>query len=254
MDSVDTYRSFAKYYDSYVQGFGDDIPLYLSLCDPGDSILEIGCGTGRVLKPLLDTGHEVTGVDISVEMLEIAEKKLKHHVDSGGVRLLHHNFIHSPLPKRYDMVLVTFYTFNYLLESQEQESFLANVYETVRPGGRIIMDLFRPLVLSDPSQSCRQEERHCFIEGKKIKLNDIRKMSGLMEERIQTFTRDESVEEVKTYRRYVDKRTAVLLLSEANFVEIQVADSYDHRDFHAYAPGEAENTGFIITALRQGDK
>ena len=36
---------------------------------PGASILELGCGTGRILWPLAALGHPVTGVDDSPEML-----------------------------------------------------------------------------------------------------------------------------------------------------------------------------------------
>jgi SAM-dependent methyltransferase len=36
---------------------------------PGASILELGCGTGRILRPLAALGHQVTGVDDSPDML-----------------------------------------------------------------------------------------------------------------------------------------------------------------------------------------
>ena len=74
----DTYALFAKFYDTYVGNYSRDLPLYLALASNVKSpILEIGCGSGRVLVPLLQAGHLVTGVDISEEMLQLAEEKLK---------------------------------------------------------------------------------------------------------------------------------------------------------------------------------
>ena len=56
MDATTTYQKFAQFYDAYVQGFVEDLKLYTSLCQPDDRILEIGCGTGRVLKHFLERG------------------------------------------------------------------------------------------------------------------------------------------------------------------------------------------------------
>lgn len=70
------YQAFAAYYDAYVAGFEADFAVYLRLTKPGLKVLEIGCGTGRVLKPLLESGASVVGVDISHEMLALAHNKL----------------------------------------------------------------------------------------------------------------------------------------------------------------------------------
>lgn len=69
MSSQETYKSFARYYDLYVGDFDADLPLYKSLCSREHRVLEIGCGTGRVLRALLQAGVCVTGVDISDDML-----------------------------------------------------------------------------------------------------------------------------------------------------------------------------------------
>ena len=56
MSSQETYKRFAQYYDVYVGDFNADLPLYRSLCVPDHNVLEIGCGTGRVLYTLLEEG------------------------------------------------------------------------------------------------------------------------------------------------------------------------------------------------------
>lgn len=63
----------APFYDLDLEGYEDDIDLYLALSEefPG-RILELGCGTGRVAARLAQAGAEVTGVDLSPAMLDIA--------------------------------------------------------------------------------------------------------------------------------------------------------------------------------------
>lgn len=56
MNLDDTYRKFSQYYDPYVGDFDADLPVYKSLCRPQESILEVGCGTGRILQSFLQDG------------------------------------------------------------------------------------------------------------------------------------------------------------------------------------------------------
>ncbi|MGA3085045.1 MAG: class I SAM-dependent methyltransferase, partial [Thermodesulfobacteriota bacterium] len=120
-----TYSLFAKFYDAYVEDFAGDIPFYLSLASNTHSpILEIGCGSGRVLLSLLRDGHVVTGVDISEEMLRLAGDKLQKNHLIEKCTLLNHNFVDSSLSQKIGLALVTFYTFNYLLSQDHQMAFL----------------------------------------------------------------------------------------------------------------------------------
>ncbi|MFC1830089.1 class I SAM-dependent methyltransferase [Thermodesulfobacteriota bacterium] len=57
--------------------------LMLDMLKPsrGETLLDIGCGTGASLLPFLDMGLQVTGLDPSPYMLDIASKKSQHRVD-----------------------------------------------------------------------------------------------------------------------------------------------------------------------------
>ena len=86
-----------------------DFPLYSALALKGRfPILEIGCGTGRVLLPLLQSGHVVTGVDISEEMLRLAQDKLQKNHQGERCKLVNHNFVDQALPQVYGLALVAF--------------------------------------------------------------------------------------------------------------------------------------------------
>src|SRR5688572_14229671 len=78
IDGDDPYAVLPELYDLEHAGFFDDIDLYLRLAEVvGDPILELGCGTGRVLEPLAAAGHRVTGIDRSPPMLNRARTVLE---------------------------------------------------------------------------------------------------------------------------------------------------------------------------------
>jgi ubiquinone/menaquinone biosynthesis C-methylase UbiE len=76
---VDSYHVSAKYYDGAYAAMRDlvDAPFYLELAkEIGGPVLEIGCGTGRVLLPIARHGIEIHGVDNSAPMLGILRESL----------------------------------------------------------------------------------------------------------------------------------------------------------------------------------
>jgi SAM-dependent methyltransferase len=79
----------AQHYDAWFEQAKNrhcldlEIKLIMALLDlrKGQRILDIGCGTGMSLLPLLDKGVSLTGIDPSVHMLEKAHERLKNRVD-----------------------------------------------------------------------------------------------------------------------------------------------------------------------------
>jgi len=77
--TVDSYQRAAKHYDAAyaAMGVADDAPFYLELAKLyGGPILEVGCGTGRVLLPIARSGIEIHGLDNSAPMLAVLKDKL----------------------------------------------------------------------------------------------------------------------------------------------------------------------------------
>ncbi len=78
MDHHNAYETaeFAEVYDA-VYADRDDVGFWQAMADAGDGpVLEIGCGTGRVMLALARAGHDVTGLDLSTPMIERARAKL----------------------------------------------------------------------------------------------------------------------------------------------------------------------------------
>ena len=248
MSSQEIYRKFAQYYDAYVGSFDADLRLYKSLCCSAQNILEIGCGTGRVLRPMLESGLHVTGIDISNEMLNVARSRLSKYLENGTLRLMNHDFRESPLSEKYDCALVTFYTFNYLLTESDQHSFLLNVQKVLTSTGILVMDLFYPQSLVQSDISGCWKESLFDREGASVVLKQKRQMFGPIEKRTQIYTEGSHREEIITERRYVSKQDVEVLLKNAGFTDIRMTDEYDEAGLHSLTDGETTDSAFICVA------
>ncbi len=72
------YATIARYYDAEHSDKTDDLVMYSQLAATyGGPILDVGCGTGRILFHLAQEGHTVHGIDSEAAMLERAQIKLE---------------------------------------------------------------------------------------------------------------------------------------------------------------------------------
>jgi ubiquinone/menaquinone biosynthesis C-methylase UbiE len=77
-DSKEGYDLYANQYDKkldFLHSFESDILLRMFKNFHGKSVLDVGCGTGRLIRLLKDRGAVITGADVSDEMIKIAGKK-----------------------------------------------------------------------------------------------------------------------------------------------------------------------------------
>jgi SAM-dependent methyltransferase len=123
-----------------------DIDFYLDCAQRYSSpILEVGAGTGRVLFPLADAGHEVVGLDSSVEMLDVAAEKLSARPDlTGRVQLKKGDMTDFDLNRQFPQVIVSARSFQHLLSPAEQRKALRCIHRHLSPGGHLVLDLFDP--------------------------------------------------------------------------------------------------------------
>jgi SAM-dependent methyltransferase len=141
-----------------------DVDFYLDSARLyGAPILEIGAGTGRVLIPLADAGHEIVGLDISTEMLGMAAEKLAARPDlAGRVQLVEGDMTDFDLDQRFSLVIVAARSFQHLLTPSEQRKALHCIHRHLAPGGHLVLDLFDPyfelLFGKDTSPASSREE------------------------------------------------------------------------------------------------
>jgi SAM-dependent methyltransferase len=145
---ADPFAHVARFYDLDLEGFEDDIALYLELVDGLDGLdglesrelLELGCGTGRVAIPLAEAGLRVTGVDLSPAMLGRARER------AGGLalRLVEGDMRTLDLGERFGVVLVPLGGLQHMATAAEVASALATVARHLAPGGRAVIDVEAP--------------------------------------------------------------------------------------------------------------
>ena len=146
--SSDVYQEYSEFYDLYVGDRRDDLPMYMDHAARSSSpVLEIGAGSGRLTIPLASEGYRVVAVDISPSMLAILEAKLeKQPADvRSRVRIVQSDVCRLDLGETYDLVIVPFYTFNYLLTAEVQREALRRIRSHMDESGRLILDVYIPV-------------------------------------------------------------------------------------------------------------
>lgn len=120
----------------------------------GGPVLELGCGTGRLAIPLLETGLEVHGLDASAAMLEVARRKRASLSAGTGERLHLHlgDMSRFELGNRFAFIFIAFRSFQLLTTSEAQRRCLHCVREHLTPNGKVIINIFDPLY-------------HCLLPG-----------------------------------------------------------------------------------------
>ena len=105
----------------------------------GNRVLDLACGTGTVAILLAREGYDVTGVDRSGEMLEVARGKA---IDAGvRVEFLQRDMVGLQMDQRFDLVLCLYDSLNYLLQQSDLEAALAGVAGALAPRGLFVFDM-----------------------------------------------------------------------------------------------------------------
>ena len=142
---MDRYDVYAPFYDLDLGDLASDLLMiqqFARRC--GSPILELACGTGRVALPLAREGYQVTGIDVSSAMLEIARHKVDNEGLAGRVTLVEQDMRELDLPGRYELAFVAVNSFMHLLSTEDQLTALARIRDHLDPGGLLLLDLFNP--------------------------------------------------------------------------------------------------------------
>lgn len=136
----------ARYYDLEHDGLVADAALYSELArERGGPVLELGCGTGRLLLPLSRAGHRVVGVDCSAPMLRRAEARLRAAADTRGAWQLYQADVRRlDLGERFGLVLAPLDLLGYFPEVGDQLALLEGARSHLRPGGLLALDVTFP--------------------------------------------------------------------------------------------------------------
>ncbi len=137
------YSQLVKYYDRiyWWKDYNEEVDFLEKLLKKyevrGRRVLEVACGTGNHSKILAARGYEVTGVDISDDMLRIARRKVKGHVKfiRGDMRDLD-----AVVEGEYDSAICLFSAISYNLTLSDLKQTIRGLYDHLRERGVVIFD------------------------------------------------------------------------------------------------------------------
>ena len=107
---------------------------------PCGKITELGCGTGVMTRLLADDGFDMTGVDLSEEMLYVARSR-EHEPESPQITYFHQDMRELSLPAKQDGIISICDSMNYLLTLEDLYKTMLAARNNLNPGGIFIFDL-----------------------------------------------------------------------------------------------------------------
>jgi len=144
MDTKDNavYERMAQVYDLI---YNDEIDTVFYLAEAKNArgpVLEIACGTGRILLRLLQEGIDADGIDSSGAMLSELRKKAKTlgflpHIHKADMRRF-------SLGRRYKLIIVPYRSFLHLKDDDERMMALRSFFDHLQDGGRLILHIYNP--------------------------------------------------------------------------------------------------------------
>ncbi len=153
-------EALARHYDlDYVDGRAADVTFYTSLARAATGrVLEVGCGTGRIVLPMARSGIEVVGVDPSPLMREQVAAKLEREPRdiAARVTVLDGTFEHIPDDGPFAFVCSVFRAIMHLTSAERLRAGLAEMARVLEPGGTLVFDAFA----YDPELGQRFAEPH----------------------------------------------------------------------------------------------
>lgn len=131
------------------------------------SVLEIGCGTGRIFVPALKRGADIYGIDISENMIEILKKKIP---EEEFERITLCSVSELSMKRKFSLIVAPFRMFSHLITVKEQLTALKNIYRHLAKDGKFIFDVFVPdyKLMQNEKRTVMDFEGE-YAPGKKLK-------------------------------------------------------------------------------------
>jgi SAM-dependent methyltransferase len=142
--SENHYRGLvAQWYDRLLEKERKDIEFYTDIVrhDKG-KVLELACGTGRILVPIRGLSIEIEGLDMSPEMLALCREKLRKNNLSAP--LYEQDMTAFKTGKRYSTIFISGGSFQLIDDIEKAMTCLKTIYSHLQPGGQFVIDLFQP--------------------------------------------------------------------------------------------------------------
>ncbi len=132
--------TFARYFDAQYRTFKQDIPLWLHLAaENSGPIIELGCGTGRVVQALIQAEHHVIGLDIDRHMLARAQNNISQFSQQNSC-LVQADIQTFAFGVSFNLAIASMNTLSTFDDPELVASF-ANISGKLAPGGVLAFEI-----------------------------------------------------------------------------------------------------------------
>ena len=250
----------AARYDALFEGLDFDRDYYLALAREGapagggsGPVLEVTCGTGRILIPCLEAGVDIEGVDLYAPMLErlrakAAAKGLEARVHQADMRSF-------AVPRRFALVIIPFNGFVHCLTTADQIACLGRCREHLDAGGRLVFNTIPPHLVSAPAPEgvpVLEHEARDPATGRTVRIFDTRtldRVAQVQHSKIEFQEVDDAGAVLASHRSVTDMRWTwgcemELLLRVAGYTRWTIEGGF------AREPFTAASTLMLVTAWK----
>lgn len=251
---IDSYTHIADLYD-WVSPYRNrpDIKFYVdeALASQGP-VLEIGCGSGRVLIPTAAAGIEIYGLDLSASMLQVCRELLSKETREAlkRVTLVQADMRSFDLKMQFSLITIPFRPFQHLISIEDQLACLNCVRRHLAEGGRFIFDLFNPsfeaLANTNFGEEGGDEPEFSTPDGRRV-IRKVKISSRDLANQVNhaeliyyvTYPNGRSERLVQAFpMRYLFRFEAEHLLRRAGFVIEQLYCDFDRSPYGSKYPGD----------------
>lgn len=255
------YEHTAEFYDDFKPYHErEDVEFFVEMAvQSGGPVLELGCGTGRILIPIAKEGVEIVGIDTSPGMLAVCGEKLSGESEGvqSGVRLLDMDMRSIEFVESFSLITAPFRSFQHLLTVEDQMRTLNGVREHLRDDGKFILDIFNPDIKYIVKEEMGEEVLNAEFErddGVKVRryhkpvendlLGQVKTVQFIYRITYPDGGEDELVDEF--YLRYIYRYEAEHLLVRCGFEIEELYCDYQRTLYGEEYPGE------LVFVVRRG--
>jgi SAM-dependent methyltransferase len=244
----------AELYDMLLDKCDYGVEFYTRLAQEAQGpVLDVACGTGRILIPCLRAGVDIEGLDYSPAMLDKLRMKLP--ADRPPPRLTQSDMSHFQLDRQFALVMIPFNAFGHNLTQEAQLGCLRTCRDHLQPGGLLAFDGYFPsLEIVGAAQGTRVLEGEIPHpeSGRTLRMYDTRRFDRVNQiqhsvNEVEFLDAAGNVSERRcssTSIRWVYKGEMALLLQLSGFSRWEISADF------AGTPLERESDGMVVRAWR----
>lgn len=239
-------------YDLVLENLPYGLDFYIGLArEAGGPVLDVCCGTGRILLPCVQAGVDIEGLDLFAPMLDTLRRKAA--ALGLSPRLHQADMSEFDLPRRYALIMIPFNAVGHNMTQEAQIRCLTRCRQHLLRGGRLAFDTFFPslsIIGTAPHTRVLEGELPHPATGLPMRMYDTRTFDRVAQvqhsiNELEVLGPDGRVQQVHRSEmrlRYIYKHEMALLLRAAGFARFEIYGDFDRR------PLTSEDQPMIVEA------